>query len=57
MDLISSYYNEYFYNTCFADPWINVAKELLSKHKINPVYLIGYDYDNSEELVKHFFQG
>lgn len=44
-----------FYNTCFADPWITVAKELLSKHEMKPVYWIGYDDDNSEELVKQNF--
>jgi hypothetical protein len=43
------------YNTCNSDPWIIVANELLSKYNIKPVYWIGYDDDNSEELVKQYF--
>ena len=42
------------YNTCFADPWVKVAKELKEKHGFEPVYWIGYEDDDSEKLVPAF---
>jgi len=43
------------YNTCVADPWIKVAQNLQTKYNFEPVYWIGYNYDNSETLVKEAF--
>ena len=43
------------YNTCVADPWIKVAQHLQAKYNYEPVYWIGYNYDNSETLVKEAF--
>lgn len=43
------------YNTCFADPWIQVAQKLKKEYNYNPVYWIGYNDDNSELLVKENF--
>lgn len=43
------------YNTCIADPWIQVAQQLKTSLNLEPVYWIGYEYDNSEELVQAAF--
>lgn len=43
------------YTTCWLDPWLEVAKELESKNNIKPVCWIGYDTDDSEELVQQEF--
>jgi len=43
------------YNTCFADPWLEVAKELKKKHGFEPVYWIGYEDDDSKKLVPRTF--
>ncbi len=43
------------YNTCFVDPWLKVAKELKEKYGFEPVYWIGYEIDNSENLVPAAF--
>jgi hypothetical protein len=43
------------YNTCFADPWIRVAKELKEKHNLTPMHWIGNQFDNSEKLLNQVF--
>jgi hypothetical protein len=43
------------YNTCFADPWLNVARELRDRHGLEPVYWIGYEIDDSARLVPAAF--
>jgi hypothetical protein len=43
------------YITCFADPWLKVAKVLQEKYGFVPVYWIGYEDDNSEKLVPKAF--
>jgi len=43
------------YNTCFADPWIQVAKELKEKHNFIPMHWIGNQFDNSDKLVNQTF--
>jgi hypothetical protein len=43
------------YNTCFADPWLKVAKVLEEKHGFEPVYWIGYGIDDSEKQVPALF--
>lgn len=43
------------YNTCFADPWLKVAKVLEEKHGFAPIYWIGYEIDDSEKLVPTVF--
>lgn len=44
------------YNTCYADPWIQVAKKLLEDHKYEPVYWIGYEDDDSAGIVPNTFE-
>lgn len=43
------------YNTCFADPWVEVAKKLQKDHGYEPIYWNGYHDDNSKILVKKQF--
>jgi hypothetical protein len=43
------------YNTCFADPWLQVAKVLEEEHGFEPVYWIGYEMDDSEKLIPASF--
>jgi hypothetical protein len=43
------------YNTCYADPWIQVAKELMEQHDYIPMYWIGNQFDNSDKLVAKAF--
>lgn len=43
------------YNTCFADPWIEVAKILEEKHNFIPMHWIGNQFDNSDRLVNKAF--
>ncbi len=43
------------YNTCFADPWLKVAKKLKDEHGFEPVYWNGYEDDNSKKLVSESF--
>jgi len=43
------------YNTCFADPWIQVAKELKDKHGFIPMHWIGNQFDNSDQFVNKAF--
>jgi len=45
------------YNCAFADPWLDVANVLKNEHGIDPVYWIGYDDDNSKELIPEKFPG
>lgn len=45
------------YNTNIADPFVQVAKKLQDEHGLNPVYWIGYNYDNSEKIVPETFPG
>lgn len=45
------------YNTSNADPFIKVAQKLKLDYGYEPVYWIGFDYDNSEELVPVAFPG
>lgn len=45
------------YNTSIADPFVQVAKELYEGHGLNPVYWIGFDYDDSEKIVPETFPG
>lgn len=43
------------YNTCVADPWVKVAEKLQKEYGCEPVYWIGYNYDDSEHIVKDTF--
>lgn len=43
------------YSTCFADPWLKVAKVLKEKRSFEPIYWIGYNDDDSEVLVPKTF--
>ena len=43
------------YNTCFADPWIQIVKELKEKHGLIPIHWIGNQFDNSDKLVPEAF--
>ncbi len=43
------------YNTCVVDPWVKVAGVLKEKHSYEPVYWIGYSYDNSYHIVRDKF--
>lgn len=43
------------YNTCVADPWVKVAEKLQREYGYEPVYWIGYNYDDSEHIVKDVF--
>lgn len=43
------------YNTCYADPWLQVAISLQREYGFNPVYWNGYHDDNSEDLIKTHF--
>lgn len=45
------------YNTCVVDPWVNVAQMLKEKHGYEPVYWIGYSYDDSYHIVRERFSG
>lgn len=45
------------YNTCWADPWLLVAKKLEAEKNLKPVYWIGYYDDNSENDVPENFKG
>lgn len=40
------------YNTCVADPFVYVAKKMQVDYDFETVYWIGYDNDDSEELVR-----
>lgn len=44
-----------FYNTCVADPWIQVAQKLRDENSWEPVYWNGYHDDNSRNLVPEAF--
>lgn len=44
-----------FYNTCIADPWAKVAKKMQVDHNYEVVYWIGYDYDDSENIIPQMF--
>ncbi len=43
------------YNTCVADPWIQVAKKMRDEHGWEPVYWNGYHDDGSRSLVPEAF--
>ncbi len=43
------------YNTSIVDPFLYVAQRMHKEHGYEPVYWIGFDYDNSETLVKESF--
>lgn len=43
------------YNTCFADPWVEVAKKLKKDFGYEPVYWNGYHDDNSEVIIPETF--
>lgn len=43
------------YSTCFADPWIKVAQKLHKDYNYEPVYWVGYNFDDSKELVNQHF--
>lgn len=44
-----------FYNTCVADPWIQVAQKLQREHGWEPVYWNGYHDDGSRTSVPEAF--
>ncbi len=44
-----------FYNTCFLDPWLQVAQKLQSEHGWEPVYWNGYHDDHSRTMVPQAF--
>jgi hypothetical protein len=43
------------YSSCFSDPWVKIAQKLQQEHGYEPVYWIGYEYDNSKKLVPNAF--
>lgn len=43
------------YNTCVADPFLLVARRMQQEYGYEPVYWIGYNYDNSETIVRQMF--
>lgn len=43
------------YNTCITDPWAKVAKKMQDEYDYELVYWIGYDYDNSENIIPEMF--
>jgi len=43
------------YSKCFADPWVKVAQKLQQEHGFEPVYWIGYNHDDSKNLVSNAF--
>jgi hypothetical protein len=43
------------YNTCYADPWINVALKLHQNYGYIPLYWIGYEDDDSANIVPQVF--
>jgi len=43
------------YSCCIADPFIQVAQVLKDKHNYDPIFWIGYEYDDSRNLVSRLF--
>jgi hypothetical protein len=43
------------YSPCFVDPWLKIAQKLQKEHGYNPVYWIGYEYDDSKNTVPTAF--
>lgn len=43
------------YINCYAEPWIKVAEKLQSEHGYKPVYWVGYNEDDSVNLVPQHF--
>jgi hypothetical protein len=43
------------YNTCVVDPWADIALKLQKDHQMEPVYWIGYSYDDSYHVVCDMF--
>ena len=43
------------YSCCIVDPWLDVAKNLYKKNKIKPVYWIGWNENNEEQLIANIF--
>lgn len=43
------------YNSCFVDPWLQIAQKLQQEHGYEPVYWIGYEYDNSKISIPKAF--
>ncbi|MBU0490167.1 MAG: hypothetical protein KKD31_19685 [Bacteroidetes bacterium] len=43
------------YTTCYADPWIKVAKKLRDDYGYEPVYWNGYEDDDSEKIIQKYF--
>ena len=43
------------YFTCFADPWVKVALKLKEEHDYEPVYWVGYEDDDSENIIPKTF--
>lgn len=44
-----------FYNTCVANPWLDVAQKLRDEHGWEPVYWNGYHDDDSHKLIPEIF--
>lgn len=45
------------YISCFVDPWLKIAEKLRRERGYEPVYWVGYEYDNSRALVPEAFPG
>jgi hypothetical protein len=45
------------YSSCFVDPWLKIAEKLQKEHGYEPVYWIGYEFDNSVNLVPNALPG
>ncbi len=43
------------YNTNIVDPWVQVAKKLKEENNYEPVYWIGFNYDDSDTIVPKTF--
>lgn len=43
------------YNACFADPWVKVAQKLKKYYNYEPIYWVGYEDDNSCNIVPETF--
>jgi len=44
-----------FYINCFADPWVKVAEKLKNQYGFEPVYWVGYDDDDSSDIIPDHF--
>lgn len=43
------------YNGCSVDPWLDISQVLKEKYNIIPAYWIGFNNDNSREIIPRIF--